>query len=151
MNSELPPFALAHTIAGVLSRRLADQDLRFIRLDTTNPSGGRGGSLDSDQCAWLVRELGNVREHDVVIVTRHRSSELSNATRRPGEHPRVLGLELTTILLGRPQVVGWIAGHRHAPSAIRHGAGPRALWEVTPSALGAGWRGVASRLARQAA
>ena len=32
--------------------------VRMLALDSANPFGGVGGSLDSDQCAWLVRELG---------------------------------------------------------------------------------------------
>jgi len=31
--------------------------VRIIGLDSANPHGGVGGSFDTEQCAWLVREL----------------------------------------------------------------------------------------------
>jgi hypothetical protein len=35
--------------------------VRILALDSANPHGGVGGSLDSDQCLWLVRELERAR------------------------------------------------------------------------------------------
>ena len=122
----------------LLASLLGGDAVRLISLDTRNPHGGRGGSLDSDQCAWLVRELAIDRQRGVVVTTRHRSSELRNARSDTGGPPRILADELVSLLLAHPNVLGWIGGHRHRPAAVRHGERDLGLWEMTPSLLGFG-------------
>lgn len=121
-----------------LAASLAGDSVRLICLDTRNPLGGRGGSIDSDQCAWLVRELAREPDRGVIVSTRHRSSELRNARTVAGSSPRVLAEELVPLLLAHPNVLGWIGGHRHRPAGMRHGVRDLGLWEVTPSLLGFG-------------
>jgi hypothetical protein len=121
-----------------LANTLAGDSVRLIGLDTRNPFGGRGGSIDSDQCAWLVRELAREPDRGVIVTSRHRSKELKNGRTAPGASPRILGEELVPLLMAHPNVLGWIAGHRHRPAGMRHGARDSGLWEVTPSALGFG-------------
>jgi hypothetical protein len=121
-----------------LAATLAGDNVRLISLDTRNPVGGRGGSLDSDQCAWLVRELAKFPDRGVIVTTRHRSLELRNSRTIAGTAPRILGAELVPLLLAHANVLGWIGGHRHRPSAIRHGVRDSGLWEMTPSLLGFG-------------
>lgn len=121
-----------------LAASLAGDAVRLIRLESRNPLGGRGGSIDSDQCAWLVRELAKEPDRGVIVSTRHRSSELRNARTIAGSAPRVLAEELVPLLLAHPNVLGWIGGHRHRPAGMRHGVHDLGLWEVTPSSLGFG-------------
>ncbi|MEI6361427.1 MAG: hypothetical protein WCP95_04780 [Actinomycetes bacterium] len=121
-----------------IAAALAADRVRLIALETRNPHGGRGGSLDSDQCAWLVRELAGDRQRGVVITTRHRSRELLNDRIQIGATPRICADELVSLLLAYPNVLGWIAGNRHRPGAIRHGGRDLGLWEMTPSLLGFG-------------
>lgn len=133
-----------------LAATLAGTSIRLMTLDSQNPHGGRGGSIGSDQCAWLVRELADDPQRGVVVATRHRSGELNNGRSAPGDAPRILADELVSILLAHANVLGWIAGHRHQPRAIRHGEREQGLWEMTPSLLGFGceaWAGLQSRTA----
>jgi hypothetical protein len=131
-----------------LAATLGGDTVRLISLDTRNPNGGRGGSLDSDQCAWLVRELARDSRRGVVVTTRHRSIELRNDRISAGSAPRILADELVPLLLAHPHVLGWIGGHRHRPAAMRHGGRDLGLWEMTPSLLGFGckaWLGLQRR------
>jgi hypothetical protein len=121
-----------------LASTLIGDNVRLITLDTCNPFGGRGGSLDSDQCAWLVRELAKFPDRGVIVTTRHRSLELRNSRTIARAAPRILGAELVPLLLAHANVLGWIGGHRHRPSAIRHGVRDSGLREMTPSLLGFG-------------
>jgi hypothetical protein len=121
-----------------LASMLGGNHVRLISLDTRNPLGGRGGSLDSEQCAWLVRELAKFPGRGVIVTTRHRSPELRNARSIPGTAPRILGEELVPLVLAHANVLGWIGGHRHRPDAIRHGVEDAGMWEMTPSLLGFG-------------
>jgi hypothetical protein len=119
-----------------LTSYVDDEAVRLLVLDTRNPHGGAGGSLDSEQCAWLVRELARDPQSDVIIATPHRSRDLTNACTAPGAPPRILGAELASLLLVHANVRCWVAGRGHRPSATRHGHPLAGLWEVTPSLLG---------------
>jgi hypothetical protein len=141
MNAAPPPsrqLQPSKDAIDFLASILGGDAVRLITLDTRNPLGGRGGSLESDQCAWLVRELAKDPDRGVIVTTRHRSLELRNSRTVPGTAPRILGEELVPILLAHANVLGWIGGHRHRPSAIRHGVRDSGLWEMTPSLLGFG-------------
>jgi hypothetical protein len=143
-RTQLPTPPPSKDAIDFLASSLSGGSVRLIALETRNPHGGRGGSLDSDQCAWLVRELAADMRRGVVIATRHRSTELRNDRGMPGSAPRILSDELVPLLLAHPNVLGWIGGHRHGPASIRHGEGHLGLWEMTPSLLGYGcqaWQG----------
>jgi hypothetical protein len=133
-----------------LASTLGGDVVRLISLDTRNPNGGRGGSLDSDQCAWLVRELVKEPDRGVIITTRHRSHELRNTRTVPGSAPRILGEELVPLLLGHANILGWISGNRHRPAATRHGVRDSGLWEMTPSLLGFGCKAWLAHQSRRA-
>ena len=135
-TSEAPPPDVIRSLASWSS----GDDTRLIWLDSTNPHGGLGGSVASDHCAWLVRELARHAGEPIVVSTRHRSRELHNAEVASGSAPRVLGPELAAILMAHENVVGWVAGNRHLPQSVRHGSRLHGLWEVTPAMTGLGWR-----------
>ena len=119
-----------------LTSYVDDEAVRLLVVDTRNPHGGSGGSLNSEQCAWLVRELARDPHADIVIATPHRSRDLTNPCTVPGASPRILGPELASLLLVHANVRCWVAGRGHRPSATRHGHPLATLWEVTPSLLG---------------
>jgi hypothetical protein len=107
-----------------IASSLAGDRVRLIALETKNPHGGRGGSLDSDQCAWLVRELAKDRQRGVVITTRHRSSELRNDRVQSGSTPRILADELVSLLLAHPNVLGGEPAPSRRDLAWRTRTGP---------------------------
>jgi hypothetical protein len=146
-NTDLARFRIrivapADRPAGVIHRdRQAAMDIgpvRILALDTVNPHGGVGGSLDSDQCAWLVRELDRARDRYVVLATHHGPRTLTSDARPPSAAPRVLGREILSILTVHDSVVAWICGTTHERSGVRHGAAPHGFWELPGSATGTG-------------
>lgn len=110
-------------------------DLVILSLDTVNPHGGWQGSIDSDQCAWLVRKLKEYRDKYVVIASHHPSPCLTNDFAPKGATPRVLGRELVEILLAHSNVIAWIAGHVHHHACLWHHDGDHGFWEITTSSL----------------
>jgi metallophosphoesterase (TIGR03767 family) len=110
-------------------------DLVLLSLDTVNPHGGWQGSIDSDQCAWLVRKLKEYSHRYVVIASHHPSPCLTNGFAPKGALSRVLGRELVEILLSHPNVIAWIAGHVHHHAALWHHDGYHGFWEITTSSL----------------
>jgi hypothetical protein len=135
-SSQAPPPEVIRSVASWCS----DGSTRLLWLDSTNPHGGTGGSVASEHCAWLVRQLASHSGIPIVVSTRHRSLELHNDAVPHGESPRVLGPELAAILMAHENVVGWVAGNRHPPQTIRHGSALHVLWELTPAMTGLGWR-----------
>jgi hypothetical protein len=121
--------------------RVESVDVGFVRilaLDSANPFGGVGGSLDSDQCAWLVRELGRAHDRHVVVATYDGSRTMTSATAPPDAPPRVLGPEVVSILLAHRQVVAWVSGTVHDRAGRRHGDGAHGFWEIPGAAVGLG-------------
>lgn len=112
--------------------------VRILALDTANPLGGVGGSLDSDQCLWLVRELERARDRYVVVASHDGSKTLINEATSPGTSPRVLGPEVTSILLAHPTVIAWVSGTLHERSGRRHGDAAHGFWELPGAAVGLG-------------
>lgn len=110
-------------------------ELVILSLDTVNPHGGWQGSIDSDQCAWLVQQLEEYRDRYIVIASHHPSPCLTNHFAPPGTTPRVLGRELVEILLSHSNVIAWIAGHVHHHACLWHHDGDRGFWEITTSSL----------------
>jgi hypothetical protein len=112
--------------------------VRILALDSLNPHGGVGGSLDSDQCAWLVRELESARDRHVIVAT-HDSSRSMTSDRTPaGSAPRVLGPEVVSILLAHPSVVCWISDTMQLRGGQRHGQGDHGFWEIPGASTGLG-------------
>lgn len=108
--------------------------VRVLALDSANPSGGVGGSLSSEQARWLVGELERSRERYVVLATHDSSLTMTSDRRAPGEPPRVMGTELTAILLAHDCVVCWIAGAMHHRGGRRHGdpaVSGHGFWELS--------------------
>lgn len=112
--------------------------VRIIALDSANPHGGVGGSLDSEQCAWLVRELGRSRDRYVVLATHDGARTMTNATAPPGTPPRVLGAEVTSLLLAHPTVIAWISDTMHDRAGRRHGDAAHGFWELPGATTGVG-------------
>lgn len=110
-------------------------ELVLITLDTVNPHGGWQGSIDSDQCAWLIRQLERNRDRYIVIASHHPSPCLTNAFAPMNEPPRVLSAELKGILHSHNNVIAWLAGHVHHHAALWHQEGSHGFWEITTSSL----------------
>jgi hypothetical protein len=112
--------------------------VRILALDSANPFGGVGGSLDSDQCAWLVRELGAAEDRYVIVASHDGSRTMTSTTAPTGSAARVLGAEVASILLAHRAVVGWLSGTVHERSGRRHGDAAHGFWEIPAAAGGLG-------------
>ena len=112
--------------------------VRILALDTANPHGGVGGSLDSEQLAWLVRELGAARDRYVIVASHDGSRTLTSDTVPPGSPPRVLGGEIASLLLAHTTVVAWLSSTTHERSGRRHGDLAHGFWEIPGGAVGLG-------------
>ena len=113
-------------------------EVRLLALDSANPFGGVGGSLDSDQCAWLVRELGAAGDRYVLVASHDGSRTMTSVTAPAGAPARVLGAEVTSILLAHRRVVAWLSGTTHERSGRRHGDAAHGFWEIPAGASGLG-------------
>jgi metallophosphoesterase (TIGR03767 family) len=127
--------------------------IRGIVLDTVNPNGEADGSLDTDQFAWLHRQLhkhsrrylgpkGGIRhtrhgrDRLIVLFSHHTIGTLTNPIVADDDpRQRVLGDEVEALLLRFPNVVLWVNGHTHVNEIVAHprakGAKlPGGFWEV---------------------
>jgi hypothetical protein len=104
--------------------------VRVLALDTCNPNGGVGGSLGSDQAAWLVRQLDLSQDRYVVVATHDSSLTMTSDRTAAGAPSRVLGAEVASILLAHRFVVAWVAGTMHHRSGRRHGVAGHGFWEL---------------------
>jgi metallophosphoesterase (TIGR03767 family) len=126
--------------------------MRGIVLDTVNPNGEEGGSLDVDQFAWLENELqthsrawidtdGTIKQSRaanrlIVLFSHHTSTTMDNPIRADADpRERVLGAKVLELLLRYPNVVLWVNGHTHVNSVTPHAraggaAVPGGFWEV---------------------
>ena len=104
--------------------------VRILALDSANPWGGVGGSLDSAQVAWMVRELERARDRFVVVASHDSSLTLTSDRSPAGQPPRILGPEVSAILLAHEQVIAWVTGMMHHRSGLRHGQDSHGLWEL---------------------
>ncbi len=110
----------------------SDQILGIV-LDTVNPGGLSNGSLDSAQLAWLKTQLAAAAGKIVVLFSHHTIGTMDNTSLAPGEKgPRILGPQMTTFLLGYPQVVLWVNGHTHVNAVVPHKrtSGTGGFWEL---------------------
>jgi hypothetical protein len=110
--------------------------VRILALDTGNPHGGVGGSLDSEQAAWLVRELQLSKDRYVVFATHDSSLTMTSDKTQPGAAARVLGPEVTSILLAHRSVIAWVSGAMHHRAGRRHGDAGHGFWELPGSTDG---------------
>lgn len=131
--------------------------IRGIVLDTTNPGGLSGGSIDRPQFKWLetqlqaahtsyydvdgeLRETGNSEDRLVVIFSHHDSTTLDNTFPVPGLlSDRAKAEELEGLLHRYPNAILWLNGHTHYPRVFAH-RDPTdrtpGFWEVnTPSLI----------------
>ena len=109
--------------------------VRLLCLDSAHPHGGVGGSLDSEQCAWLVRALDAARDRYVVLATHDGSRTMTSDATPDGAPPRVLGPEVVSILLAHRNVIAWISSTLHERAGRRHGDLAHGFWEL-PGATG---------------
>lgn len=109
-------------------------EVHGIVLDTVNPGGLSDGSLDRPQFDWLTREVEGAAGRLVVLFSHHTIATLTNPTLGPGDAgPRVLGDEVTAMLLAHPQVVLWVNGHTHVNKVTAHrstSGAPGGFWEL---------------------
>jgi metallophosphoesterase (TIGR03767 family) len=126
--------------------------LRFIALDTTVDAGGERGNLDHPQYMWLKRELRRARRLDqlVVVYAHHPLEIMDNATpdeaagsfdrdprdSRPLHLGRTGRASLRALLMRTPNVVLYLAGHKHYERAWPNfGRRGRGFWQVITSAV----------------
>jgi metallophosphoesterase (TIGR03767 family) len=125
--------------------------VRLLALDTTCPAGAADGSVDTDQVAWLERELVAVHssyraadgsavttghEDRLVVVFSHHGLDTLTNPRGSTDARR----DLEALLHRFPNVVLWLTGHTHtngvrarpSPDPERAGGG---FWEVTTCAV----------------
>lgn len=112
--------------------------VRIIGLDSANPHGGVGGSLDGDQCAWLVRELDGSRDRYVIVASHDGPRTLTSGSVPEGAPPRVLGPEALSLLLAHRNVIAWVSGTMHERAGRRHGDHGHGFWEIPGAASGLG-------------
>lgn len=111
----------------------ASDQIVGIVLDTVNPGGLSNGSLDSVQLAWLKTQLTAAAGKIVVLFSHHTIGTMDNNRLAPGEKgPRILGPQVSTFLLGYPQVVLWVNGHTHVNAVVAHKrpSGTGGFWEL---------------------
>ncbi len=101
-------------------------------LDTVDPHGGWQGSLDLAQLSWLQSQLAAADGRLVVLFSHHPVETMVN-DRAPAGQRRVLGDELTQMLLQHPCVVLWVNGHthRHRVTPVCRPDGEIGFWQVT--------------------
>jgi metallophosphoesterase (TIGR03767 family) len=123
----------------------------LVALDTVNPAGFAGGSIDATQFKWLEQQLiaqsslyydaqgqqvtTQNADRLIVVASHHPGDSLNNPFPGPNaQERRYQGPELETLLHRFPNVVLHVAGH-----TLQHGINPRpftgdsarAYWAVT--------------------
>lgn len=99
--------------------------VRFLVLDTVNQDGYADGAVDSEQLAWLGRELAKAarRGRYVVVCSHHTSTSMVD---------RAAGEALVALLLANPCVIAWVNGHSHRNRITPHvrEGGKGGFWEI---------------------
>ncbi|MEU7133390.1 TIGR03767 family metallophosphoesterase [Streptomyces sp. NPDC046261] len=99
-----------------------------ISLDSTDPGGGKDGSIGSGQLRWLGETLTRHKDQYALVFSHHPSWSMDNGTpdpARPAE-TRHSGDELIGLLGSHRNVLAWINGHSHC-NRIRP---RRTFWEI---------------------
>ena len=112
--------------------------IRLLALDSVNPHGGVGGSFDTEQLTWLVRELERSRDRYVIVASHDGSRTLTSTANLPDAPPRVCGDEVASVLLGRPHVIAWVSNTVHERSGRRVGDVAHGFWEIPGGTSGYG-------------
>jgi metallophosphoesterase (TIGR03767 family) len=144
-------FAADNLAAGTAYYVVLQGSVALVALDTVNPAGFAGGSIDETQFKWLEQQLiaqsslyydaqgqqvtTQNADRLVVIASHHPGDSLNNPFPGPNaQERRYQGPELETLLHRFPNVALHIAGH-----TLQHRINPRpfagdparAYWEVT--------------------
>jgi metallophosphoesterase (TIGR03767 family) len=144
-------FAADNLAAGTAYYVVLQGSVALVALDTVNPAGFAGGSIDETQFKWLEQQLiaqsslyydaqgqqvtTQNADRLIVIASHHPGDSLNNPFPGPNaQERRYQGPELETLLHRFPNVALHIAGH-----TLQHRINPRpfagdparAYWEVT--------------------
>jgi metallophosphoesterase (TIGR03767 family) len=107
--------------------------VRMVVLDTVNPNGYADGSLDPAQFTWMKQVIDGSANKLVILFSHHTSGTMANplvATGGDLSLPRVLGSEVVSYLLTKPQVVAWVNGHTHRNEILAHAGPAGGFWEI---------------------
>jgi metallophosphoesterase (TIGR03767 family) len=145
-------FTHANRAHGTAYYTFLSGGVRCIVLDTVNINGNPDGSLDQTQLNWLTsllntnskvrlrsdgaRERAGGKDHLIMIFSHHTLETMDNATtgtKAPGK--RILGDQVTQLLLQHPNVIAWVNGHTHVNNIIPHRRpsgwqAPGGYWEI---------------------
>lgn len=130
-------FTARNVAAGTAYYAFDHEAVRFLVLDTVNPSGGPDGSLDPEQFAWLSGELTAVADDRLVVVVSHHTLDTMANTASADGSPRVDGAAVRELLLRFPAVVLWVNGHTHRHTVLPHAresGAPGGFWEINTAA-----------------
>jgi hypothetical protein len=103
----------------------------LIVMDTINPFGGFQGSLDEKQFAWLEHEIASSTK-PVVLASHHPLHTIVNDHTPVAHERRICRDEIESMLLRYPQVILWLAGHRHRHHVewVGNEVGVKGFWIV---------------------
>jgi len=107
--------------------------VRMVVLDTVNPNGYADGSLDPAQFTWMKQVIdGTPADRLVVVFSHHTSGTMANPFVATGGdlNVRVLGSEMISYLLTKPQVIAWVNGHTHRHEILAHTSEAGGFWEI---------------------
>ncbi|HKY56890.1 MAG TPA: TIGR03767 family metallophosphoesterase [Aeromicrobium sp.] len=107
--------------------------VRLVVLDTVNPNGYADGSLDAKQFTWMKQVIDASADRLVVVFSHHTSDTMANplvATGGDLSIPRVLGSEVVSYLLTKPQTIAWVNGHTHRHQITAHTSPTGGFWEI---------------------
>jgi metallophosphoesterase (TIGR03767 family) len=104
--------------------------VRMVVLDTVNPNGYADGSLDPAQFTWMKQVIDSAADRLVVLFSHHTSGTMANPFVATGGdlNIRVLGSEVISYLLTKPQVIAWVNGHTHRHEILAHTSGTGGFW-----------------------
>ncbi|WP_229053232.1 TIGR03767 family metallophosphoesterase [Aeromicrobium sp. Leaf350] len=131
-------FTAQNRTSGTAYYTFDSGDVRMVVMDTVNPNGYSDGSLDQAQLAWIKQVIDATTDKAVVLFSHHTSDTMGNPLIGLGGDlgPRVLGADLVTYLLSKPQVIAWVNGHTHTNRVIQHPCadGSGGFWEINTAA-----------------
>jgi metallophosphoesterase (TIGR03767 family) len=104
----------------------------MVVLDTVNVNGYADGSIDSAQFSWMKQVINAAADKLVLVFSHHTSRTMTNPLVLTGGDPgpRVLGDDVVSYLLSKPQVIAWINGHTHRNQIWAHPGSAGGFWEI---------------------